>query len=203
MHSELLAAPRLHFHLQSHCPLHFAANSRRHAALYVLGRCGSHGMCHVQWEDTAPVPLRAGDTVLLPHAGQHRVYDAATSRVQRIGPLLRQATAQRQGRGVSLVLPPACSGSPHFPSPLPLLLCGGFYSRVALAAVDLPPVLVLRSAQAPAWLPHMARLIAWMTDLRHGGGQGVGAAPLMNALLLNLLAQRLGDPSVNPAAKTR
>ena len=188
--------PVLHFQLQCAAPLHVEIASRRRAPLYVVGQGGAR----LRWEDAPPVTLHAGDVAFLPRAGRHRLCSDERAPLQRFEDLLAHVP-QRQGRTFGLSVAAPADTAP------PQLWSGSFYWRADLAAhpmlAALPPVLVLRQAQAPAWLPSMGQLVGWMADI-HAGGRGVGLSSTMNALMQHLVLDWLrGDAPPVPAGASR
>lgn len=179
----LAFAPFLHFQFQCASPLHVEIASRSRAPLYVAGSGG----CHLRWEDAPPVALHTGDVAFLPHAGRHRIYSDEGVPPRRMAELMALAPA-RHGRTFGLSIDDSGNAAP------PQLWSGSFYWAADLAAhpvtAALPPVLLLRQAEAAAWLPSMAQLVAWMADIHHGG-KGVGLAQTMNALLQHLVLRWL------------
>lgn len=178
--------PFMHFQFQSSEPLHMEIASHRRAPLYVVGS----GSGWLRWEDQAPVALHPGDVAFLPRAGRHRVY--SDERVPRRSfEDLMAHQPRRHGRTFGLQV-----GAQQMP---PQFQCSGsFYWRADLAAhptvAALPPVLLLRQADAAAWLPSMAQLVAWMADIQRGG-KGVGLTQTMNALLQHLVLTWLRSPA--------
>lgn len=175
--------PVLHFQLQFGASTCVELTSQHRAPLYVAGCDG----VWLQQGDAPAVALAAGDVAWLPHAGRHRVFNDALAPVQRFDDLHAAPGSERHGATLNCALGPAPRHT----------WSGSFYRASSLAAhpvvAALPPMLVLRRSDAEGWLPILARLVAWMADLR--GGRGVGLTQTMNALMQHLALTWLRTPA--------
>ncbi len=179
-------------HLQFHLlpPMRLEISTRKRAPLYVVGAEG----WWIQWEDQAPIALEAGDVVFLPHAGRHWVFTDPHAPLKPWESLLSHKPV-RHGSTYNLTIGGDAA---------PLAWTGSFYWTADLAShplvAGLPPVMRMNRSSNPTWLPLMAQVVQWISDIR-AGGKGVGMTQAMTALMQHLVLEWLRAPErATPAA---
>lgn len=165
--------PFLHFQLQLDHPFCVRIDSHRRVPLYVIGGRD----CWLEVGSEPPVPLKHGDVVFMPHGGTHRLFSDPKAPPSSFEDLLgHRLRSGDSAHGMQ----PECNDK----------ICGCFYWNVDLdfhpLVAALPPMLHLRSADAPSWLPFIADLVRWIANAQ-AGGKGVGLTEMTRVLLQHLV----------------
>jgi len=177
--------PTLHFQARFGSGFAIDIGGRRRAPLYVFAgqscRFRMHG-------GSASIHVEHGDILFLPHAGAHRIFDTPDATPLRFASLAaRKIERKGQTYAVDMAADIDCSDA--------TVVSGSFFWTDALETAPLiarlPQVIHLqrRNAALP-WLPPMADLVRWLSDIRRGG-RGVGMTETVNALVRHIVLAHL------------
>lgn len=189
--------PVLHFQVRLGTGFAVGIDSHRRAPLYIF----AGQRCQLQMHGGDPIQVEHGDVLFLPRAGAHRIFDTP-----HLAPLpftsiiAHQSAHEGQTYAVDLM---ASSGSK---SPVDLeaatVVSGSFFWSELLQAAPLvarlPAVVHLqRRGNGLPWLPPMADLLHWMSNVSDGG-RGVGMTEAVNALIRHIVLQQLRHEKTVP-----